>query len=72
VHLGSYGGPSQAVLSRMVDKGDLSKRFDLVLRESAAVREASEELTREVSRLRALIAKHQAKEQRKKPRVRGK
>jgi predicted RNA-binding protein with PIN domain len=55
----------------MVDRDDLRKRFDLVLRESAAVREASKELTREVERLRAQIEKHQAKEQRKKPRARG-
>lgn len=72
LHLGSYACPSQAVLSRMVDKDDLRKRFDLVLRESAAVREASKELTREVERLRAQIEKHQAKERRKKPRVQGK
>jgi predicted RNA-binding protein with PIN domain len=56
----------------MVDRDDLRKRFDLVLRESAAVREASKELTREVERLRAQIEKHQAKERRKKPRVQGK
>jgi len=56
----------------MADKGDLSERLDLLLRESVAVREASEELMREVKRLRAQIEKHQAKERRKKPRVRSK
>jgi predicted RNA-binding protein with PIN domain len=56
----------------MADKGDLSERLDLLLRESAAVREASEELMREVERLRAQIEKHQAQERRKKPRERGK
>jgi predicted RNA-binding protein with PIN domain len=55
----------------MADKDDLSERLDLLLRESAAVREASEELAREVERLRAQIGKHQAKEERKQLRVRG-
>jgi predicted RNA-binding protein with PIN domain len=70
--MSGYVGPSQALSSRMANKADLSDRLDLLLRESAAVREASEELTREVERLRAQIEKHQAKEQRKKPRARGK
>jgi predicted RNA-binding protein with PIN domain len=56
----------------VADKDDLNARLDLLLRESAAVREASEELTREVERLRAQIEKHHAKERRQKPRVRGK
>jgi predicted RNA-binding protein with PIN domain len=56
----------------MADKDDLSARLDLLLRESAAVREASEELAREAKRLRAQVEKHQAKEKRKKPRVRRK
>lgn len=55
----------------MADKDDLSERLDLLLRESAAVREASEELVREAKRLRAQIEKNQAKGQRKKPRLRG-
>jgi len=56
----------------MADQDDPSERLDLLLRESAAVREASEELTWEVGRLRAQIEKHQAKEKRKKLRVQGK
>jgi hypothetical protein len=56
----------------MADKGDLSARLDVLLRESAAVREASEELTREAKRLRTQLEKHQAKEQRKKSPRRGK
>lgn len=56
----------------MPSKDDLSARLDRLLRENAAVREASEELVREAGRLRAEIEKHQTKEQRKKPRVKGK
>jgi hypothetical protein len=56
----------------MPSKDDLSAKLDRLLRENAAVREASEELVREAGRLRAEIEKHQAKEQRKKPRVKGK
>ncbi|MGH9891641.1 MAG: hypothetical protein ACREA0_06595 [bacterium] len=56
----------------MPDKNNLSARPDWLLRESAAVREASDELVREAGRLRAEIEKHQAKKQRKKPRVRRK
>jgi hypothetical protein len=60
------------ILSRMPSKDDLIAKLDRLLRESAAVGEASEELVREAGRLRAEIEKHQAKEQRKKPRVKGK
>ena len=70
--MNGYACPSQALSSGMADKDDLSERLDLLLRESAAVREASEELAREVERLRAQIEKHQAKEKRKKLRVQGK
>jgi predicted RNA-binding protein with PIN domain len=56
----------------MADKDDLSERLDLLARESVALRKASEELVREAKRLRAQIEKHQAKGQRKKPRLRGK
>ena len=70
--MGSYAGPPQALSSRLADKDDLSARLDVLLRESAAVREASEELLREVERLRAQREKHQANERRKSPRVQGK
>jgi len=56
----------------MADKDDLSERLDLLARESVALRKASEELVREAKRPRAQIEKHQAKGQRKKPRLRGK
>jgi regulator of replication initiation timing len=56
----------------MPSKDDLNAKLDRLLRESAAVREASEELVREAARLRAEMEKHQAKERRTKPRVKGK
>jgi hypothetical protein len=56
----------------MPHQDNLSARLDWLLRESAAVREASDELIREAGRLRAEIEKYQAKKQRKKPRVRRK
>ena len=60
------------ILFRMPSKDDQSAKLDRLLRENAAAREASEELVREAGRLRAEIEKHQAKEQRKQPRVKGK
>ena len=51
---------------------DLTARIDLLLRENAAVREASDELVKEAARLRAKIDKREADERRKKPRLRGK
>jgi hypothetical protein len=68
VYMGGYVGPLQALSCGMADKDDLSERLDWLLRESAAVRDASEELVREAERLRTQIEKHQAKGQRKKPR----
>ena len=71
VNTGGYVGLLQALSCGMADKDDLSERLDWLLRESGAVREASEELVREAKRLRAQIEKHHAKGQRKKPRLRG-
>ena len=51
---------------------DLKARIDLLQRENAAVREASDELVKEAARLRAKIEKREADERRKKPRLRGK
>lgn len=70
--MGGYVGLLQALCCGMADKDDLSERLDWLLRESGAVREASEELVREAKRLRAQIEKHHAKGQRKKQRLRGK
>jgi hypothetical protein len=56
----------------MPAKDEVNAKLDRLLRESAAVREASEELVREAGRLRAEIERHQAKEKRKKPRLKGK
>jgi hypothetical protein len=56
----------------MPSKDDLSAKLDRLLRENAAVREASEELVREAGRLKAEIEKKQASERRKKPRAKGK
>jgi hypothetical protein len=48
-------------------------RLDRLLRESAALRERSDALTKEAERLRVEIQKEQAPpERRKKPRVKGK
>ena len=46
---------------------DLSAKLDRLLRENAAVREASEELVREAGRLKAEIEKERARERQKKP-----
>ncbi len=50
--MGGYVGLLQALSCGMADKDDLSERLDWLLRESGAVREASEELVREAKRLR--------------------
>jgi hypothetical protein len=56
----------------MPDNDDVTARLDRLLRESAALRETSEQLAKEAQRLRAEIEGHQAPERRKKPRMRGK
>ena len=56
----------------MADKDDLRKRVDLLARESAAVREASEELVREAKRLREQIEKPHAAGERQNPHPRAK
>jgi regulator of replication initiation timing len=55
----------------MPSTDDLSAKLDRLLRENAAVREASEELVREAGRLKAENEKEQARERHKKPRAKG-
>ena len=55
----------------MASKDELEARIDHLLRENAAIREASDELVKEAARLRKEIDKHQAKQE-KKPRIKRK
>jgi hypothetical protein len=64
--------PDKNDLNDLKARDDLKSRIDLLLRENAAVREASDELVKEAARLRAKIEKCEADERRKKPRLRGK
>jgi hypothetical protein len=57
----------------MPNSDDVGTRLDRLLRESAALRERSDALTKEAEWLRVEIQKEQAPpERRKKPRVKGK
>ena len=57
----------------MPSSDNVATRLDRLLRESAALRERSDALTKEAERLRVEIQKEQTlAERRKKPRVKGK